>query len=230
MSIVEKQTKPFKLTLASTSTQDVPLPEETDSRVIENVQFYSRESDDIKKKELKKLLIVGKTGTGKSSLCNVLSGYSFNADLFEVSAESRSCTQKTNFRNVFFNGDRMKPISILDTLGFDDLNNDTDTTIISDLVVKLKINCDYVNLFLIAVNGQDPRLNGSLIGMLKVKKLKLLAVNTFKAFQNMFPAVREFLGKKKQDAIVEKILLLNFFLSREKNLCFLLTFFSKRTI
>ena len=194
MSIVEKLIKPFKLILASTSTQDVPLPEETDSRVIENVQFYSRESDDIKNNELKKLLVVGKTGSGKSSLCNVLSGYSFNADLFEVSAESRSCTQKTNFRNVFFNGDRMKPISIIDTIGFDDPNNDTDATIISDLVVKLKNNCDYVNLFLITVNGQDPRLDGSLIGMLKVKKLKLLAVNTFKDFQNMFPAVREFLG------------------------------------
>ena len=211
MSIVEKLIKPVKLTLASTSTQDVPLPDETDNRVIENVQFYSRESDDIKYNELKKLLVVGKTGSGKSSLCNVLSGYSFNADLFEVSAESRSCTQKTNFRNVFFNGDRMKPISIIDTIGFDDPNKDTDATIISDLVVKLKNNCDYVNLFLITVNGQDPRLDGSLIGMLKVKNLKLLADNTFKDFQKIFPAVRAFLEKKKQDAIVEKFLLLNFF-------------------
>ena len=204
MSIVEKLTELFKLTLASTSTQDVPLPEETDSRVIEKLQFYSRESDDITNNELKKLLVVGKTGSGKSSLCNVLSGYSFNADLFEVSAESTSCTQKTNFRNVFFNGDRMKPISIIDTIGFGDPNNDTDATIISDLVVKLKNNCDYVNLFLITVNGQDPRLDGSLIGTLKVKKLKLLAVSTFKDFQNMFPAVRAFLGKK-QIAIVDAI-------------------------
>ena len=185
---------------------------------MENVQFYSRQSEKIKNNELKKLLVVGKTGSGKSSLCNVLSGYSFNADLFEVSAESRSCTQKTNFRNVFFNGDSMKPISIIDTIGFDDPNKDTDATIISDLVVKLKNDCDYVNLFLITVIGQDPRLDGSLIGMLKVNNLKILAVNTFK-IQNVSCCSRIF-GKEAG---------CNFF-SREKIYGLCRIFFQKATV
>ena len=58
--------------------------------------------------------------------------------------------------------------SLIDTIGFDDPNNDTDANIISELVVKLKNNCDHVNLFIVAVNGQNPRLDASLVGMIKI--------------------------------------------------------------
>ena len=58
--------------------------------------------------------------------------------------------------------------SLVDTIGFDDPNNDTDANIISELVVKLKNNCDHVNLFIVAVNGQNPRLDASLVGMIKI--------------------------------------------------------------
>ena len=57
---------------------------------------------------------------------------------------------------------------MVDTIGFDDPNNDTDANIISELVVKLKNNCDHVNLFIVAVNGQNPRLDASLVGMIKI--------------------------------------------------------------
>ena len=114
------------------------------------------------------MLIVGKTGTGKSSLCNVVAGKAHDADLFPVSPEAQGCTDTTTFGNVFFNANREKPVSLIDTVGFDDPERDADATIISDLVIKLRTKCDYVNLFVIAVNGQDPRLDGSLIGMLRI--------------------------------------------------------------
>lgn len=58
--------------------------------------------------------------------------------------------------------------SLIDTIGFDDPDNDMDANIIAELVLKLKNNCDHVNLFIIAVNGQNPRLDASLIGMIRI--------------------------------------------------------------
>ena len=57
---------------------------------------------------------------------------------------------------------------LIDTIGFDDPDKDVDANIISELVMKLKNCCDHVNLFIIAVNGQNPRLDASLIGMIRI--------------------------------------------------------------
>jgi len=116
----------------------------------------------------RKILVIGKTGTGKSSLCNVLVGADHDAQVFPVSAEAASCTQKTFFCEAFFNNDKGLPISLIDTIGFDDPDKDDDAKIISELVLKLKNSCDHVNLFIIAVNGQNPRLDGSLLGMIRI--------------------------------------------------------------
>merc|ERR1712210_270664 len=116
----------------------------------------------------KKILVIGKTGTEKSSLCNVLVGADHDADLFPVSAEAMSCTQRTVFCDAFFNKDKEWPFSLIDTIGFDDPDKDDDAGIIAELVLRLKHGCDFVNLFIIAVNGQNPRLDGSLLGMIKI--------------------------------------------------------------
>merc|ERR1712037_1037625 len=116
----------------------------------------------------KKILVIGKTGTGKSSLCNVLVGADHDADLFPVSAEAMSCTQRTVFFDAFFNKDKEWPFSLIDTIGFDDPDKDDDAGIIAELVLRLKHGCDFVNLFIIAVNGQNPRLDGSLLGMIRI--------------------------------------------------------------
>ncbi|XP_023349562.1 uncharacterized protein LOC111718251 [Eurytemora carolleeae] len=116
----------------------------------------------------KKILVIGKTGTGKSTLCNVLSGKKYDADYFKTSSEGKSCTQKPKFKDVFLNGDEKKPVSLIDTMGFDDPTKNHDAKIIGKLVVKLKKRCDYVNLFVLAVNGQNPRLDGSLLTMIRI--------------------------------------------------------------
>ena len=110
----------------------------------------------------KKILVIGKTGTGKSSLCNVLCGADHNAQVFPVSAKAASCTQRTFFCEAFFNKNKEWPISLIDTIGFDDPDKDDDAKIIAELVLKLK------NLFVIAVNGQNPRLDGSLLEMIRI--------------------------------------------------------------
>ena len=84
-------------------------------------------------------------------MCNVISGQEFDADVFKVSSDASSCTQETQFADVFFNGDKSRPISIIDTIGFDDPNNDVDAVIIADLVAKLKnkVNVYWTNSYLI---------------------------------------------------------------------------------
>ena len=124
--------------------------------------------EDINGNMFKKILIIGKTGTGKSSLCNVIAGKGHDATLFPVSAGTQGCTGSTTFGNVHYNGSREHLVSLIDTIGFDDPDRDTDATIISDLVMKLRNKCDHVNLFILAVNGSERRLDGSLIGMIKI--------------------------------------------------------------
>ena len=130
---------------------------------------------DLRGKPWKKLLIVGKTGTGKSSLCNVIAGKDPNDEAFPVSSAALSCTQNIRFDHINFNGNKECVMSLIDTIGFDDPNNDTDTKIITELVDRLQNGCDEVNLFLIAINGTEPRLDGSLLAMIKIFEVRIFS-------------------------------------------------------
>ena len=68
-----------------------------------------REHESVKGNGRKKVLVIGKTGTGKSSLCNVISGHSHDADVFDVSSAPTS-KQETQIADVFFDNQRSKLI------------------------------------------------------------------------------------------------------------------------
>jgi len=115
-----------------------------------------------------KMLIIGKTGVGKSSLCNVICGLPRNAKAFPVSPEATACTHTTQLADAFFGNNKTLPFSLIDTMGFDDPTRDVDAVIIGELVATLKERVDFVNTFVIAINGQHPRLDGSLITMIRI--------------------------------------------------------------
>ena len=54
-------------------------------------------------------------------------------------------------------------LSLIDTIGFDHPAYDRDAVVIADLVTNLQNRVDYVNTFIIAVNGQCPRVDGGMI-------------------------------------------------------------------
>ena len=58
--------------------------------------------------------------------------------------------QETKFADVFFNGNRENPISLIDTIGWSDSGNFTDAMIIEELINKLKLACDHISLFVLA--------------------------------------------------------------------------------
>ena len=152
----------------------------------------------------KKLIIIGKTGSGKSSLCNVITGYGHDADIFPV---TQSCTQRTKFADVYFNGDKTYPISLIDTIGFDDATKNDDAAIIAELVSKLNNDCDHINLFAIAVNGQNSRLDGSLVHIIRIFEI-MFTIEFWKQVVIIFTRVpqddrtktkRERMNKKSDD-------------------------------
>ena len=64
----------------------------------------AEQTRDVRNNMRRKMLVIGKTGTGKSTLCNRIAGLAHDANLFPVSAAAMSCTQSTNFGNVNFGG------------------------------------------------------------------------------------------------------------------------------
>ena len=118
------------------------------------------------------VLILGKTGTGKSTLCNILAGNSPDQDYasggFPVSDNVDSCTKETTFGDYSYAGDLKRPVTIIDTPGFDDPTKNQDAEIIANLVETLTQNFGGIHQILIAVNGTNPRLDGSMKAMISL--------------------------------------------------------------
>ena len=92
----------------------------------------------------------------------------FSEDLSTTLKFSKYLRRLTHVLSRMPSSNSERAVSVIDTLGFDDPSKDHDAEIIAELVHKLHKGCDYVHLFVIAVNGQNPRLDGSLVAMTKI--------------------------------------------------------------
>ena len=119
--------------------------------------------------DMKKMAVIGSAGVGKSSLCNVLAGLSHDDNAFPVSDELTSCTYKTTGEIIEWRGTsgRVTRIHLIDTPGLNNEDSGGDNYNIDQMVDYLK-EADYVNVFLLVINGCNPRFDNSLISMLKV--------------------------------------------------------------
>ena len=116
----------------------------------------------------KSMVVIGSTGTGKSTLCNVLSGKAHDDNSnFPTSEEMESCTNKTTAKEVFWRGDPDFKFTLIDTPGLNDPEPGRDTINIAEMISELK-KLRNITLFLIMINGSNPRFDQSLIAMLKL--------------------------------------------------------------
>merc|ERR1712168_1405176 len=111
---------------------------------------------------------MGITGSGKSSLCNVLSGSDFEKGPFAIGHDPSACTKETRFGEAFFCENKTMPFTVVDTIGFSDPDMDDDQEIIVELVRTLQNFCDHINAIMIVINGGNPRLDAALIAMIKI--------------------------------------------------------------
>ena len=115
-----------------------------------------------RERDRKVVLFIGKTGVGKSTLCNTL----VKTDLFQTSSGTDSCTKEVRVKDGFYMGDKTKPITLIDTVGFGDTAEDSDSKETAALIKKLKKDFSHVNLFVIVLNGNEPRIDKSQKDML----------------------------------------------------------------
>ena len=117
------------------------------------------------------LLLLGRMGEGKSTICNRIAGKEANSDAFPTSSETGTCTMSSTFAEITL-GDSGKKFSIIDTPGFNGRNQEVELKTMAGIVEKLKNNCNQFHLFGLVINGQSPRLDS----------LKLM----LKTFENTF--------------------------------------------
>ena len=122
-----------------------------------------------------RLVILGATGVGKSSLANVLlgrdknyKGKEFRNGCFHVSAGLKSITKDTCADMGFWLGDPgMQNVTVIDTPGFGDLLVEEEKTI-ENLVTTLKDKIKFVHVFVIAFKQTDNRMTNSLRSMISL--------------------------------------------------------------
>lgn len=122
-----------------------------------------------------RIVILGATGVGKSSLANMLvgrdknyNGRSFNNGCFKVSTGLDSITKQTCADQGYWLGNTTGPrFTVIDTPGFGDKLLEEEKTI-ENLVTTLRDQIKYVHVFIIAFKQTDNRMTHSLRTMISL--------------------------------------------------------------
>jgi len=122
-----------------------------------------------------RIVILGATGVGKSSLANVLlgrdknyEGREFQNGCFRVSTGLDSITKATCADQGYWLGDSNKQrFTVIDTPGFGDQLVEEEKTI-ENLVTTLRDEIKYVHVFIIAFKQTDNRMTNSLRSMISL--------------------------------------------------------------
>eukprot|EP00092_Neocalanus_flemingeri_P001416 GFUD01001512.1.p1 GENE.GFUD01001512.1~~GFUD01001512.1.p1 ORF type:complete len:393 (+),score=117.53 GFUD01001512.1:290-1468(+) len=122
-----------------------------------------------------RMVILGATGVGKSSLANVLlgrdknyEGREFSNGCFRVSTGLDSITKDTCADQGYWLGDsNMQRFTVIDTPGFGDQLVEEEKTI-ENLVTTLRDEIKYVHVFIIAFKQTDNRMTNSLRSMISL--------------------------------------------------------------
>merc|ERR1719239_1068988 len=114
-----------------------------------------------------RIVIVGATGAGKSSLANAFLGCDprHNDCMFNVCPGQDSCTKETTYGTGQWLGTGQN-FTVVDTPGFGDSDND-DEALIEEMMNILANVVDHADTILLLFNGKLPRFDASLQSMLK---------------------------------------------------------------
>jgi predicted GTPase len=120
------------------------------------------------------IAVLGNTGVGKSSLLNCLAGDK-TQQKFEVNQNAVNLANLTKYCEFHALGESNRPkLRLIDTQGLSDGRGDErDFENIKEIVEKLR-NLEYIDLFLLCLDGPNPRLTH-------------YVRTTVKLFQDMFP-------------------------------------------
>ena len=114
-----------------------------------------------------RIVILGQTGVGKSTLANVLLGQPFDCQncTFPVCDKMDSCTKHTKYATGSWLGQGMN-FTVVDTPGFGDSDRDDDA-LIDEMMTTLKSAVKSANTLMLLVKGDQTRFNSALQQMLR---------------------------------------------------------------
>merc|ERR1712212_822773 len=114
-----------------------------------------------------RMVILGQTGTGKSTLANILLGQPFDCKncTFPVCDGMNSCTKEPKYAVGNWLG-KEEPFTVVDTAGFGDSDNN-DNDLIDEMMDTLKNAVKEANALVLLISGEQQRFNSALQQMIR---------------------------------------------------------------